>query len=560
MMSCDHEDDAVVQPTSSEACNNNGSCNGTGCQTGQQQPQGSFGSWARRLQTAANGSTSAPGVDFELGTCRKCKQRPAVLHIRQQEPYCNECLEAGVQQKVRTATKTQGLVQSGDHVMVAVSGGAASLALLACVVEMKSTNPNRPERGKVPFQLTVVHIDSTIVAGTSVHEATQQLKQLHDAVAAAGHQGRLLVVPLATFFADQQHLQQQLQPQAAQQLQQQMHMLHISASPQQQSQQQHQQQTSQQQQLLELVSSINDTTGKEDLTNHLQQQLLLRTAAALGCSRLLLGECASRVAANIIADAAKGRGYSLPADTQLLDARCLPSGGPVVIHPVQEVTYKELVALCDYKGINWSDRALGEPILQQQQGRAVGSSKAGAAAMSVNTLAEKFIADMQGSVPGSIYPILRTAAHLQAFGFNHISAVPEAVSASLPPTARAERAKHLAQQPGGAGGASTSQADGTHSDHMHLQLCSVCRAPLPAAAEPGVEVGGEAAAAAEARLTLAGLTGRHSKQLCYSCNRQILFQLQSPADDVAVDAGNDLEARMQRLKRLLPAGMLLEDD
>lgn len=590
-MGCGSEDDTVEQPSS----NNSGSCNNAGCTSGgcqsQQQPQGSFGSWARRQQTAIRDSTSAAsaaGQDVQLGTCRKCKQRPAVLHIRQQEPYCNECLEAGIQQKVRTATKTQGLVQTGDHVMVAVSGGAASLALLACIVEMKSTNPSRPERGKVPFQLTVVHIDSTAVLGTQVQEGAEQLLQLQAAVAAAGYQGTLLVVPLAAVYADQEQLQQQLQPMAVQQLHEQMQALHVSAKPEpQQQQDQHlsalsaesvdsstagaaEQLQQQQQQLLELVSSICDTTGKEDLINHMQEQLLLRTAVALGCNRLLLGECASRVAAKIIADAAKGRGYSLPADIQLLDARSLPQGGPVIIHPIQEVTYRELVAFCVYKGITWRDRALGQPILQQQSQQGVpnssrGSGKACAAAMSVNTLAEKFIADMQSSVPGSIYPILRTAAHLQQFGFNDILAVPEAANASLPPSARAARAKHLAQQQEDGDNGSNSAADGMQGPGLQPQLCSICRAPLPSAAAATAAVsvdraGGDAAAAAEARLRLAGLTGSHSKQLCYSCNRQILFHLNGPAGEGATEVGNNLEARMQRLKQLLPPGVLLVDD
>lgn len=591
-MGCGDEDHAIEEAPSSSGsgCQSANGCSAGGCQGQQQhqQPQGSFGSWARRQHTAAADSASPAAADgVDLGPCRKCKQRPAVLHIRQHEPYCYECLEAGIQQKVRTATKTRGLVQTGDHVMLAISGGAASLALLSCIMEMKSTSPARPERGKVPFVLTVVHIGGAAVSGRPNWESVDGVQQLQDSVAAAGYQGQLLVLPLSAVFEVDHRSQQQSQPAAAQRLLQQMQQLHITGATagQQQRQvsdsavaeaapaavavadsgagacaeQQHEQK------LQELLSSIRDSTGREDLLLHLQEQLLLSAAVALGCNRLLFGECASRVAAKIISDAAKGRGYSLPADIQLLDARHQSSGGPVVIHPLREVTYKELVALCRYKGISWSDRPVGTSLLQRNmQVAANGGSraikKAEAGAVTVNSLAEKFIDDMQQSVPGSIYTILRTAAHLQPFGFNDILAVPEAISASLPPTARAERAKLLAlqqqqQQEGGAG-------ESVAATSSQLQLCSVCQAPLPelpaADLYTAERAAGEAAMAAEARLHSAGLTGSHSRQLCYSCNRQILLQMEA-ATATAVTGCDGLDAKMQRLKQLLPAGMVLED-
>lgn len=586
-MVCGSEDMDAQQPDSTvrEGCSNVNGCTGNGCQQQQHsQPQGSFGSWARRQQTAA---CSQPTDDASvMGTCRKCKQRPAVLHIRQQEPYCYECLEAGVQQKVRTATKTQGLILPGDHVLVAVSGGAASLALLSCIVEMRSTNTSRPERGKVPFQLTAMHIDSSAAVGTPFDKVAKRIQQLRAAVAVTGYEGSLLVLPLAAVFADEQQLQQQLHSPVIQQLREQMDKLHLTAAQQLSTVQQQgtlepataacddaTHLSAHHDQLFQLLSNVDDVTGVEDLIAHLQERLLVRAAASLNCNRLLLGECASRVASKIIADAAKGRGYSLPADIQLLDARSLPSGGPAVVHPIRDVTYRELEALCAFKGISWSDRAPGTQLIEhQRQGPACsstkGSMKAKSGALSINSLAERFIDDMQSSVPGSIYTILRTAAHLQPFKFNDISAVPEAANAVLPPAMRAERAKHLQQQQQEASSGSCDTGAPVAGSGLQHQLCSVCRAPLPvvetvsqfegspAAADPAAVT---AAAAAEARLVLAGLSGDHSKQLCYSCNRQMLFRLHGSAVKSNGGADSTLEIRMQRLKQLLPPGMLIDE-
>jgi hypothetical protein len=494
----------------------------------------------------------------------KCKAAPAVTFIRQHEPYCNSCIEAGIIAKFRYATKGQALIATGDSVLLGLSGGAASLALLWCTLAMQSVHSSRPERGKVPFQLSVLHVDCSTAWGAPAEQAQQRQQELQAAAAAAGFRGQLLVLQLQDVFADQEQLLQLLQDQqqqqqqqqqhakSAEQLQEQLQATHLAAAGEQQTSQ-HQQQLRQQwqQQLLGLLHAVSDTTGREDVVVHLQDSLLLRSAAALGCSRMLRGECACRIAANIIAEAAKGRGFSVPADIQLLDARLLQQqGGPAVLRPLREVTHKELAALCAYKGIACNDRQMGQP--QQSIGSSAGRGSSGHGAASVNQLAERFIADMQGSVPASIYTILRTASHLQPFGFNALAAVPGA--ANMQSSAARQSAKMQQQHVQG-------QAD--DGSQQQCRLCSICRAPVPAAAaaDAGAEDGGAAAdAAARDRLLLAGLTGAHSRQLCYTCNRQVLYMVEVQRGSSSAAADTALEARMQRLRQLLPAGMLLDED
>jgi hypothetical protein len=489
----------------------------------------------------------------------KCKAAPAVALIRQHEPYCNTCIEAGIIAKFRYATKGQGLIATGDSVLLALSGGAASLALLWCTLAMQSANSSRPERGKVPFHLSVLHVDCSAAWGAPAEQAQQRRQELQAAAAAAGFKGQLLVLQLQDVFADQDQLlqllqdqQQQLQHTSTEQLQEQLQATHLAAAGEQQTSLHHQQLRQQwQQQLLELLNAVSDTTGREDVVVHLQDSLLLRSAAALGCNRMLRGECACRIAANIIAEAAKGRGFSLPADIQLLDARLLQQqAGPAVLRPLREVTHKELAALCAYKAVPCNDRQMGQP--HQSSSSSAGRGSSGHGAASVNQLAERFIADMQGSVPASIYTILRTASHLQPFGFNALAAVPGA--ANMQSSAARQSAKMQQQH---------VQGQPENGSQQQCQLCSICRAPVPAAAAAaaGAEDGGAAAdAAARDRLLLAGLTGAHSRQLCYTCNRQVLYKVDVQREGSSAAAETSLEARMQRLRQLLPAGMLLDED
>lgn len=95
------------------------------------------------------------------------------------------------------------------------------------------------------------------------------------------------------------------------------------AGVQQVQQEQEQQQRRQRERLQALLSAVEDATGREDLVSHLRARLLLHTTAALGCGRLARGDCATSLAAHIVAAAAKGCGYSLPGDVRLMDARCV---------------------------------------------------------------------------------------------------------------------------------------------------------------------------------------------------------------------------------------------
>jgi hypothetical protein len=70
------------------------------------------------------------------------------------------------------------------------------------------------------------------------------------------------------------------------------------------------------------AQSVPDLTGREDLVAHLRTHRLLAAGRELGCGKVARGDCATRLAAHIMAAASKGCGYGLPGDVQLVDARC----------------------------------------------------------------------------------------------------------------------------------------------------------------------------------------------------------------------------------------------
>jgi cytoplasmic tRNA 2-thiolation protein 2 len=511
--------------------------------------------------------------------CMKCKAAPAITTIRQKEPYCQSCIDTGVQQKCRVETKASGLISTGDRALLALSGGAASAALLFCMCEMQAPlESQRPSRGKVPFSLTVLHIDYSMHSRAAGQQAAadssrdqqqqQQLQeQLASLAAATGNTQQPAVLHISDVFCDDEQLQQLLAGSQSQSgaadIQPQPDSCGLGPHPQQQQQQQHMQR------LQDLVSAVGDPTGREDLLAHLRDNLLLRAAAALGCNRLLRGDSASRMAVRIVAEAAKGRGYSLPGDIQAMDGRFLAQLGLCVLQPLREVTHKELRQLCTYRAL---------PLLppEASSGSSGGLRRAAGAGDSsnVNALSERFVREMEAGLPASIYAIIRTAAHLARFEFTDAAALLPQAAEALQQKQKLLRHRNQPQQQ-----QQQQQQQQNTNGHVRpaaaaaqLQLCSICKAPLElqgaVPGSTGATAAGQAAASNHHSISSIGGAGFGAvRQLCYSCNRQILQQVKPPAAAAAASAATTAVApgvlsleKLQRLKQLLPPGLLLESD
>merc|ERR1712023_280006 len=71
-------------------------------------------------------------------TCMKCKVNKPVLVIRVNDPLCEQCFLTYVTHKFRSTLGKSKLVQPNDGVLLAISGGHSSMALLHLVKEALS--------------------------------------------------------------------------------------------------------------------------------------------------------------------------------------------------------------------------------------------------------------------------------------------------------------------------------------------------------------------------------------------------------------------------------------
>ncbi|BDA44890.1 Cytoplasmic tRNA 2-thiolation protein 2 [Coccomyxa sp. Obi] len=291
---------------------------------------------------------------------------------KQQEPLCWHCFHNSLTKTVRKAIRQKSLVQPCDRVLVAVSGGFASTALLRLLKEMCNMNLDRDQQGQIAFRMGVIHVDEGAAQGGTPEEcrrATEAISLLH--------QANMPDLPLHCV-----QLEDVFEGETG-----------SSAMA-----------VDKRTLLINLLQAVEDVTGREDLIESLRNALLVRMAAKLGYNKVARGDCATRVAVRTIASAAKGAGFALPASIQHFDARG-GEGQPAVICPVRDLPIKDLAMLC-----HWLHAAPMQPPRLQRRARGKAS---------LNALAEHFVAGLQSTLPSTVPTILRTALKLQAFSWNH---------------------------------------------------------------------------------------------------------------------------------------------
>lgn len=71
------------------------------------------------------------------GSCMKCPEKAAVL-VRNNDPFCRTCFLEYVVHKFRATIGKARVIHQGQRVLLAVSGGSASCAMLDLVIKGES--------------------------------------------------------------------------------------------------------------------------------------------------------------------------------------------------------------------------------------------------------------------------------------------------------------------------------------------------------------------------------------------------------------------------------------
>jgi len=284
--------------------------------------------------------------------------------------------------KVRGVLRKQGGVAAGDKIAIAVSRGKSSACLLYLMKYLRSDPREARQRYKIPFDFVTITV--------AENEKIDYSKYLEDFKRTHEVSTHSVDVPLCHVFATKDQLS-----------------------------------GDEWDKLQKLLSLVRDKTGRQDLIHHLKRYLILNTATAYGCSKVLLGQTANMMAAEAVSAAAKGQGYALPSNAQAVDDR-YGSKFPSILHPMKDISDEEVYCL--------SSTILQDVIHENEQEPQHLDKN------DINDLAKSFISLVQNSNPGGVSNIMSSISKLEPFDWCH--------------------------------------DDGNTSSDSSLKLCTLCFAPL----------------------------------------------------------------------------------
>lgn len=287
-------------------------------------------------------------------TCMKCSESKAVVVVRLNDSLCKSCFLTYFTHKFRATIGKARVIRHDDKVLLAVSGGPNSLAMLKLVAHGYSENVAR----KFRFNPSVLYIDEGAVLGLTEEERKDVKKDIQQFVSDNGNFAFHEAVLEELFLGEDGDI------------------------------------TAATQKLTDCFNSVSTLTAKEDLLRSLRNQLLIKVAGTTGIPKVMVGDSASRIAVRILSNISQGRGEALSYDIGFVDSR----HGNIILRPMREFVAKEISLYNFFNNVE----AVNIPTL---------ATKSGCYA-SIDRLTEEFISGLQAQLSSTVNTVFRTGDKL----------------------------------------------------------------------------------------------------------------------------------------------------
>ena len=295
------------------------------------------------------------------GSCMKCPEK-AVILVRNNDPFCRTCFLDYIMHKFRATIGKARVIHQGQRVLLAVSGGSASMAMLDLVIKGLGKAAVKKHR----FKPGLVHVDDEGLCGQSVCERNNIKHHIEELARISGFPCHS--ASLADLFIHQDNKTCS-----------DMHLRDLGVK-----------------RLEELFENVSTVTAKEDLLTNLYRNLLHKIAKDHGYDYIMVADCGSSIAVRILADVAQGRGSQLPFNVSFKDGR----SEVVVLRPMREFTKKEIQFYNCFNNVT----SFTIPSF---------TTKA-SSHESVNRLTEELIIGLQTCFPSTLNTVLRTGDKLSS--------------------------------------------------------------------------------------------------------------------------------------------------
>lgn len=307
----------------------------------------------------------------------KCEKK-AVLVTRVNDAFCKECFMVYVTHKFRAAIGKSKLIRDGESVLVGVSGGQASSCLLHLIQEGLSGRAHK----KLRFKPGLVFIDEGTTIGMSAEERLANCTQVLEIMEKTGFPCYLKALEQAMELEREVVTNTATQTDSASVTSgENLTKLHRYDKA--------------EEELKALLDLLKSVSAKEDLIKSLRQKILIDLARKEGYSKVMLGDCSTRLAVRLLTDIAQGRGAHVAMDTAFADNRC---NDITIVRPIRDFSSKEVAMFNILNNVP----SVFIPRI---------TTKA-ADSVSIEHLTEKFVTGLQAEYPSTTSNIMRTGEKL----------------------------------------------------------------------------------------------------------------------------------------------------
>ncbi|CAO3696462.1 unnamed protein product [Umbelopsis ramanniana] len=325
--------------------------------------------------------------------CTKCKTAQAVVTLRH-SPFCQPCFEFLFVGKYRTVINQSKPIQSKlriGKVLLAVSGGHSSLAMLELTAGFSFAPPEQKKKIHTFGSVSVCHIDESSLFEGSESTIPRISEMMESKYSIFPYHCEKLEDVFGPEYTESQSFSEILEI-ASKDLRpgQQEISAHLNDI--------HQSKLTNAEKLRALFQHIGKNSAREDIYWHLKMNMLYRRAQKEKCDFIFLGESSTRQAIKMISMTSKGRGYSAALDVG--SDNTVTYQNMAIIRPMKDMLAKEIAVYNRNHNIdgfvipttNWSTKA---------------TSKS-----SIERLTEEFITGLDRDFPSTVSTVSRTASKL----------------------------------------------------------------------------------------------------------------------------------------------------
>ncbi|KAF2665198.1 hypothetical protein BT63DRAFT_429127 [Microthyrium microscopicum] len=299
--------------------------------------------------------------------CKRCNAHEAALVVRN-EPLCRSCFTIYINTKIikrmeafRTRNSAEG---HRRKLLLPISFGVSSTCLLD--VLSRHIKQQQDRNGRPGYSLILLHVTGASLS-TSAGEEDKNIEKLKEAYP----QHPYFELDLSSVYDSGRSLDQGSQEEAAFKLQR-------------------------------LLDSASSATSRSDIVSVLLTRAIVKFAIAHECEGILWGDSTTKLAEKILAESAKGRGFSLP--WQVTDGET--PYGINFYFPVREVLKKELLDFAKMTDSRLVDLISDEAFTPAQ---APVSSKN----TTIDLLMKQYFESVEESYPSIVSNVVRTSTKLQ---------------------------------------------------------------------------------------------------------------------------------------------------